>query len=299
MKKVFEGSMVAIVTPFRDDKVDEPALKNLIEWHIKAGTDAIVPCGTTGESATLSMEEHERVVEFTVEVVAGRVPVIAGTGSNSTAEALRLTKHAEKCGADASLQVTPYYNKPTQDGIYEHFRKIAENTSLPIILYNIQSRTGVNIQPETMARLAEIENIVGVKEASGSLSQMSEIVHLCGDKLTLISGDDGLTLPVFAIGGKGVISVSANVAPEDNAQLWDAWKAGNYEKAKQLFYKLLPLNKAMFIETNPIPVKSALYLMGKIGPEIRLPLTPMRGANLEKLRKALIEYGLLKNAGAK
>lgn len=295
MAKVFEGSMVAIVTPFKDGKVDEQALRDLINWQIESGTDAIIPCGTTGESATLSMEEHESVIDITVQVVAGRAPVIAGTGSNSTTEALRLTKHAEKIGADASLQVTPYYNKPVQDGIYEHFKKIAENTSLPLILYNIQSRTGVNIQPDTMARLAEIKNIVGVKEASGSLVQMAEIIHLCGDKFTVISGDDPLTLPLLAIGGKGVISVSANVAPKDNADLWDAWKAGKVGQAKALHYKLFPLNRVLFIETNPIPVKAALHLMGKIGPEIRLPMTPLRGANLEKLRTAMTVYGLLPN----
>jgi len=293
MAKTFEGSMVAIVTPFKDGEVDEGALRDLLNWQIESGTDAIVPCGTTGESATLSMEEHERVIDIAIQTVAGRVPVIAGTGSNSTVEALRLTKHAQKAGADASLQVTPYYNRPVQDGIYEHFKKIAENTSLPLILYNIQSRTGVNITPETMARLAEIKNIVGVKEASGNLVQMAEIIQLCGEKFTVISGDDPLTLPLLAIGGKGVISVSANVAPADNAAMWDAWKAGKAEKAKALHYKLLPLNRALFIETNPIPVKAALHLMGKIGPEIRLPMTPLRGANLEKLRKSMIEYGLL------
>ena len=294
MGKKIQGSIVAIVTPFKDGKVDKKAFKELVEWQITSGTDGIVPCGTTGESCTLDYEEHERVVELCVEFTAGRIPVIAGTGSNSTKEAIMLTKAAEKAGADASLQVSPYYNKPMQDGLYEHFKHIAESTSLPIVLYNIQGRTGVNITPETMARLAEIKNIVAVKEASGSLVQMAEIINLCGDKLDVISGDDPLTLPLLAIGGKGVISVSANVAPKENAQMWDAWCEGKVEKAKKISYKLLPLNRALFIETNPIPVKAALHLMGKIGPEIRLPLTPMRGANLEKLRAAMVGFGLLK-----
>ncbi len=288
-----EGSMVALVTPFKDGKVDEQAYTELINWHVESGTDAIVPCGTTGESATLNVEEHGRVIEVAVNAAAGRIPFIAGTGANSTAEAIELTRHAEKVGADASLQVCPYYNKPMQDGVYEHFKKIAANTSLPLVLYNIQSRTGINILPETLARLAEIDNIVAVKEASGSLSQMSEIIRLCGDKLTVISGDDPLTLPLMSVGGRGGISVSANVAPADNAALWDAWKAGNLEEARKIHYKLFPLNKALFIETNPIPAKAALHLMGKIGPEIRLPLTPLRGANLEKLREAMVDYGLL------
>ena len=294
MGKKIQGSIVAIVTPFKDGKVDKKAFRDLIEWQIVSGTDGIVPCGTTGESATLDYDEHEQVVELCIEFAAGRVPVIAGTGSNSTREAIMLTKAAEKAGADASLQVSPYYNKPMQDGLYEHFKHVAESTSLPIVLYNIQGRTGVNINPETVARLAEIRNIVAIKEASGSLVQMAEIIKLCGNKIDVISGDDPLTLPLLAIGGKGVISVSANVAPKENAQMWDVWCEGKLEKAQKIFYKLLPLNRAMFIETNPIPVKAALHLMGKIGPEIRLPLTPMRGANLEKLRAAMVEFGLLK-----
>jgi len=289
----FQGSIVAIVTPFKDGKIDKKAFRDLIEFQITSGTDGIVPCGTTGESATLSYEEHERVVELCIEATAGRVPVIAGTGSNSTKEAIMLTKAAEKAGADASLQVSPYYNKPMQDGLYEHFKQVADNTNLPIILYNIQGRTGVNILPETVARLAEIKNIVAIKEASGSLVQMAEIIKLCGDKIDVLSGDDPLTLPLLAIGGKGVISVSANVAPKENAQMWDAWSKGKIDKVRKIFYQLLPLNRALFIETNPIPVKAALHLMGKIGPEIRLPLTPMRGANLEKLRAAMADFGLL------
>jgi len=288
-----EGSIVAIVTPFRDGKVDEEAFKELIEWQIESGTDGIVPCGTTGESATLSMEEHEQVIELCVKTVNKRVPVIAGTGANSTAEAIHLTKSAEKAGADASLQVSPYYNKPTQDGLYEHFKHVAESTSLPIVLYNIQGRTAVNITPETMARLSEIDNIVGVKEASGSISQIAQIIHSCGEDFSVVSGDDPMTLPMLAIGGRGVISVSANVAPRENARLWDAWREGKYEEAKGIYYKLFPLNRALFLETNPIPVKAALHLMGKIGPEIRLPMTPLTRPNREKLRNVMKDFGLL------
>jgi len=293
MGNKIQGSIVAIITPFKEGKVDENAYRDLIEWQISAGTDAIVPCGTTGESATLGVDEHKRVIEICVETVNGRVPVIAGTGANSTSEAVALTKAAEKIGADASLQVSPYYNKPVQDGLYEHFKHVAESTALPIILYNIQGRTGVNILPETIARLAEIDNIVAVKEASGSIVQMAEIINLCGDKIDVLSGDDPMTLPLLSIGGKGVISVSANVAPEDNALLWDLWCEGKFDEARKVFYKLLPLNRALFIETNPIPVKAALHLMGKIGPGIRLPLTPLRGDHLEKLRSAMSAYGLI------
>lgn len=288
-----EGSIVAIVTPFKDGKVDEEAFKELIEWQVESGTDGIVPCGTTGESATLTVEEHEQVIELCVKTVNKRVPVIAGTGANSTAEAIHLTKAAEKAGADASLQVSPYYNKPTQDGLYEHFKHVAESTSLPIVLYNIQGRTAVNILPETMVRLSKIDNIVGVKEASGSISQMAQIIHSCPDDFNVLSGDDPMTPALLAIGGRGVISVSANVAPRENARLWDAWREGKYEEAKSIYYKLFPLNRALFLETNPIPVKAALHMMGKIGPEIRLPMTPLSEPNREKLRNTMKEFGLL------
>ncbi len=288
-----EGSIVAIVTPFKDGKVDKGAFRELIEWQIQSGADGIVPCGTTGESATLTMEEHEQVIEICVKTVNKRVPVIAGTGANSTAEAIHLTKSAEKAGADASLQVSPYYNKPTQEGLYEHFKHVAESTGLPIVLYNIQGRTAVNILPETMARLAEIDNIVGVKEASGSISQMAQIIYSCGEDFSVVSGDDPMTLALLAIGGRGVISVSANVAPTENARLWDAWCERKYEEAKDIYYKLFPLNRALFLETNPIPAKAALHLMGKIGPEIRLPMTPLSEPNREKLRNTMKEFGLL------
>jgi len=290
---MFKGSIVAIVTPFKDGKVDEETYRELIEFQIENGTSAIVPCGTTGESATLSMEEHARVIEIAIEAVNKRVPVIAGTGGNSTQEAIELTEHAKKVGADATLQVTPYYNKPTQEGLYQHFKAIAQAVPLPQVLYNVPGRTSVNMLPETVARLAELPEVVAIKEASGSLGQMAEVVRLAGDKITLLSGDDNLTLPVLAIGGKGVVSVVANIVPKDNADMVKAWEEGDVKKATELYYKLLPLCQAMFYETNPIPVKTSLALMGKIKEEMRLPLCPMAPANLEKLKKALSEYGLI------
>jgi len=293
--KVFRGSSVAIVTPFKDDKFDEKSFRQLIEFHIKNGTSGIVPCGTTGESATLDYDEHDYVIEVCVEAVRGRVPVIAGTGSNSTAEAIMLTKHAAKAGADASLQVTPYYNKPTQKGIYLHFKAVAESVDIPIILYNIESRTGRNIEPETVAKLAnDCKNIIGIKEASGNLEQMSRMKSLCPEDFQLLSGDDILTLPILSIGGIGVISVVANIVPKDTSSMVNAFLDGNIKEAQQLHYKLLPLTKAMFIETNPIPIKTAMGLLGLCSPELRLPLCPMEESNLTKLNKALKNYGLLK-----
>lgn len=291
---MFQGSIVALVTPFKNGEVDEKALKRLVEFHIKNGTDGIVPCGTTGESATLSYEEHDKVIEVVIEAAKGKVPVIAGTGSNSTEEAIMLTRHAKKSGADASLQVAPYYNRPTQEGLYLHFKKIAEEVDLPMVLYNIASRTGVNIEPETMYKLSQIKNIVGVKEASGNLDQMSRIIQLCGEKFTLLSGDDSLTLPILAIGGKGVVSVLNNIIPKDISDLVKAFMKGDIAGARRMHYKLLPLIKAMFIETNPIPVKTAMGLLGMINPELRLPLCDMSVGNLEKLKNALKAYGLLK-----
>lgn len=295
---MLRGSIVAIVTPFssRNGKggVDEKAYRDLIEFHIKNGTSGIVPCGTTGESATLSVEEHERVIELTVQQVKGRIPVIAGTGSNSTAEAVMLTTHAAAAGAGASLQVAPYYNRPTQKGLYEHFKAIADAVAIPIILYNIASRTGVNIEPETMARLAsDCRNIAGVKEASGNLEQMARIKLLCPPDFALLSGDDSLTLPVLSIGGTGVISVVANIVPADTSALVAAFEKGNIKKAQDLHYKLLPLIKAMFIETNPIPVKTAMGLLGMCEPALRLPMCPMSAENLDRLKKTLEDYGLL------
>ncbi len=290
---MFKGSIVAIVTPFKDGKVDEEAYRELIEFHIENGTSAIVPCGTTGESATLDMEEHARVIDIAIEAVNKRVPVIAGTGGNNTQEAIELTRHAKESGADATLQVTPYYNKPTQEGLYQHYKTIAKEVPLPQVLYNVPGRTSVNMLPGTVARLAELPEVVAIKEASGNLGQMAEIVHLAGDKITLLSGDDNVTLPTLALGGKGVISVVANIVPKDTAQMIQAWEDGDVEKARSLFYKLLPLCQAMFYETNPIPVKTALAMMGKIQEEMRLPLCPMSQANRERLEKALRDYGLI------
>jgi len=284
--------MVALVTPFKGGKIDEKALRELVEFHIKNGTTALVPCGTTGESATLSYEEHDRVIELTIEFAGGRIPVIAGTGSNSTEEAIMLTRHAKKAGAAASLQVSPYYNRPTQKGLYLHFKAIAEAVDIPLILYNIASRTGVNIEPETFAKLAEIKNIIGVKEASGSLEQMSRIRKICPKEFLLISGDDALTLPVMSIGGVGIISVVANIIPRDVADMCNAFERGDLKRCEDLHYKMLGLVKAMFIETNPIPVKTAMGLMKMIEPSLRLPMCEMLPENKEKLVKALKEYGL-------
>ncbi len=293
---MFKGSIVAIATPFKNGRIDETALKKLVEFQIKNGTSGIVPCGTTGESPTLSTAEHERVIELCIKFSNKRVPIIAGTGSNSTEEAISLTKHAAQAGADAALIVSPYYNRPTQRGLYLHFKAIADSVDIPIILYNIASRTGVNIEPATMQKLAvECKNIVGVKEASGSLEQMATIKNLCGDDFILLSGDDTLTLPLLGIGGVGVISVVANIVPKDTAELVTAFEKGDVKKAQKLHNKLLPLVKAMFLETNPIPVKTAMGLMGLCSGDLRLPLCEMSEENLTKLKKTLRDYGLLKN----
>jgi len=292
---MFKGSFVAMVTPFTESgKVDEKGINELVEFHIKNGTDGIVPCGTTGESPTLSHEEHKRVVEITINAVAGRIPVIAGTGSNSTWEALDLTSHAKEAGADGALIVVPYYNKPTQRGLYLHYKEIADNVDIPIIVYNVPSRTGVNLLPETLAKLAELKNIVAVKEASGNLEQMAQIVELCGDKITLLSGDDKLILPVLSIGGKGVISVVANIIPADVANMVREFEKGNYQTAQNIFIsKVYPLSSAMFYETNPIPVKTSVQLMGLPAGNLRLPLTPMSDDNLAKLKSDLVKFNLL------
>jgi len=291
---MFKGSITAIVTPFKDNKIDENKLRELIEFQIKNGSSGIVPCGTTGESATLSFEEHGKVIEIAVAQAKKRVSVIAGTGSNSTEEAITLTRHAARAGSSASLQVSPYYNRPTQAGLYEHFKAIAKAVDIPIILYNIASRTGVNIEPETIARLAvDCKNIVGVKEASGSLDQMSRIKAICPKGFDLICGDDSLTLPVLGIGGTGVISVVSNIVPKDTADLVAAFMGGDIKEAQRLHYKLLPLIKAVFLETNPIPVKTAMGILGMCEPTLRLPMCPLSPENLEKLKKALKEYGLL------
>ncbi|MHB9099366.1 MAG: 4-hydroxy-tetrahydrodipicolinate synthase [Syntrophales bacterium] len=291
---MFGGAIVAIITPFRNGKVDENALRKLIDKQIAAGTDGIAPCGTTGESTTLSHEEHDRVIEITIDAVRKRVPVIAGTGSNSTAEALRLTRHAWEAGADGALIVCPYYNRPTQEGLFQHYRTIAEEVPIPIVIYNIPSRTGTNLLPETLAKLAKIPNIVGVKEASGSLKQMSDVIQLCGPEFDVLSGDDIFTLALLAIGGKGVISVISNVVPQDMAAMVDAFAAGDLEKARSLHYRMSPLIDALFIETNPIPVKAALALMGEIEYELRLPLCRMTAKNEELLKKVMQTYGLIR-----
>ena len=290
---MFKGSIVAIVTPFKNGKVDEKALGDLIDWHIKQGTNAIVPCGTTGESATLDYEEHYRVIQFTVEAVNKRVPVIAGTGANATDETIMITQEAKKAKADAALIVAPYYNKPTQEGLYRHYKAVAEAVKIPIILYNVPGRTAVNMLPSTVARLAEIKNIVAIKEATGDMKQVSEVIRLCGNRITVLSGDDFTTLPLMALGGKGVISVAANVAPKLVSQMCALWANGRFDEARKLHYRLEPLNASMFIETNPIPVKTALAMMGKIQEEFRLPLCEMAPANKEKLRKVLKEMKLV------
>lgn len=291
---MIHGSMVAIVTPFRNGKIDEKALKDLIEFQIENGTHGIVPCGTTGESPTLSHEEHEYVIELTVNAVNKRVPVIAGTGSNSTKEAIRLTRFAKEIGADATLLVVPYYNKPTQEGLYLHFKQIATQVNIPIILYNIPGRTGVNMTPETIARLAgDFKNIIGVKEATGSIPQASKILHLCGMDFLLLSGEDSINFSLLAIGARGFITVTANIAPKDVADLYNHFNNGEFEKARDLHYKLLPLNEALFIETNPIPVKAALSMMDKIKYEYRLPLSEMTPGHYEELKTVLSDYGLI------
>ena len=291
---MFEGSFVALVTPFKDDdSLDEAKLKELIQFQIEGGTHGIVPCGTTGESPALSEAEHDRVIEITVEEINGRKPVIAGTGSNSTTRTLRATQHAKAAGADAALIVTPYYNKPTQEGLYAHYMKIADSVDIPIVVYNVPGRCGTDILSPTIARLAEHPNIVALKEATGELKRASEVVSLCPDDFVVLSGDDVNTLPIMAVGGKGVISVVANIAPSDIADMCNAFNTGNLELAQKLHYKTLPLAVNLFIETNPIPVKTALNLMGKLNGKVRLPLAPMEPKNLESLRNTLAETGLI------
>jgi 4-hydroxy-tetrahydrodipicolinate synthase len=291
---MFSGSLVALITPFKNGKVDEKRLGDLIEWQIRSGTHGIVPCGTTGESATLSHEEHTQVVKLVVEVVRKRVPVVAGTGSNSTTEAIRLTREAQEVGADGALMISPYYNRPTQEGIYQHFKAVAEAVrGFPIVFYNIPGRTASNIEPSTMARLAEIDNIVGVKEAAGSIDQVLNIIAACGDKLAILSGEDSLTFSMMSLGGKGVISTAANVAPREMADLANACLTKQWDKAAQLQIRLLSLIRSLFIETNPIPAKTALSLMGMCELELRLPLVPMAEANLAKLKAVLKDHGLM------
>ncbi len=290
---MFEGVFTALVTPFRGGEVDEPALRELIEIQLAAGVDGVVPCGSTGESATLSHAEHCQVVEIAVSAVAGRAQVVAGTGSNSTRESIELTRHARQSGADGALLISPYYNKPTQEGIVAHYAAIARETDFPLIVYNIPGRTASNILPTTMARLADIDRVVGVKEACGDIAQIAEVAALCPDEFDVLSGDDAVTLPLLAVGGRGVISTTSNVAPEPIVQLVRSFREGDVAAAQRLHQQLLPLIDALFCETNPIPLKAALALMGRIDGEIRLPLTPLTEANRERLQVVLKEQGLL------
>lgn len=290
---MFTGSMVALVTPFKNGKVDWECLEGLVEFHLKNGTNGIVPCGTTGESATLSHEEHDEVIKAVVKAAKKKVPVIAGTGSNSTEEAIRLTREAEKAGADGALMISPYYNRPTQEGIYQHFKKVAGEVGIPLIVYNIPGRTASKIEPETLARLSEIKNVAGVKEATGSVDQAIDVLRLCGDRLALYSGEDSLTYSLMTLGGKGVISTVANVAPREMADLTEACLKGNWEKGRELQFRLIPLIRSLFIETNPIPVKTALSLMKKCRGDLRLPLTPMAEPNVKMLRQAMADFGLI------
>jgi 4-hydroxy-tetrahydrodipicolinate synthase len=292
---MFEGSMIPIVTPFRGGKVDEKALSKLIEWHIKEGSHAIVPCGTTGEASTLDYDEHYRVIEITVKTASKRLPVIAGTGANSTDEAITITKQAEKLGADGALLVSPYYNKPTQEGLFQHYKAVADAVKgFPLVLYNVPGRTAVNILPSTVARLAEkVRSVVAIKEATGDMKQISELIRLCGDRITVLSGDDFTTFAMYALGAKGAISVTANVMPASSAEMWEAWKEGDIERARKVHYMLDPLNYAMFYETNPLPVKTALAMMGRVREEFRLPLCKMSRENKEKLKRTLKSYKLV------
>jgi 4-hydroxy-tetrahydrodipicolinate synthase len=293
-RKKFYGAFTALITPFTSNGIDETAYKKLIDWQIAQGIHGLVPCGTTGESPTLSEKEHEHVIELCVQAVGKRIPVIAGTGSNSTAEAVHMTKHAAKLGADGALVVTPYYNKPTNKGVYLHYKAVSESADIPIILYNIAGRTGKNIEPDLMARLAGIKNIIGVKEASGNLEQMKKIRELCPKDFLLISGDDALTLPILSMGGVGIISVASNIVPKDVAELVNVFNKGDKARAQAINAKLLPLVEALFIETNPIPVKTAASLMGLCNGSLRLPMCDMEEADLAKLKQALKAYGLIK-----
>ena len=290
---MFTGAMTALVTPFRDGEVDARALEALVEAQIAGGINALVPCGSTGEAATLTHEEHLAVVRAVVRAARGRLPVIAGTGSNSTAEAIRLTRGAEEAGADAALLISPYYNKPTQDGIYRHYAAVADTTGLPLILYNIPGRTGSNITPDTIARLARLPNIAGVKEASGNLAQVLELIDESGPDFGIYSGDDILTLPIMAAGGHGVIAVGANLMPRAYVELTDALLAGDLERARMQNHRLLPLMMALTLEVNPIPVKTALAMMGQCADEFRLPLTPMSPGARVRLEDVLREYELV------
>jgi 4-hydroxy-tetrahydrodipicolinate synthase len=293
VKVTFSGSMTAMITPFRDGRIDYDAVERLVELQIANGTSALVPCGSTGESATLSHSEHAELVKRVVGFARGRVPVIAGTGSNSTAEAINLTLAARESGAAAALLISPYYNRPTQEGIYRHYAAIAEATRFPLIVYNIPSRTGSKIEASTLERLAAIEEVIGLKEATGSLDEVQEVIRRCGSALEVYSGDDALTLPIVAVGGRGVISVVSNIVPKQSAEAVDAMLRNDWETARRLHYRLLPLLRTLFLETNPIPVKAAAAMLGICRDELRLPLLPMTDGPREILRRALQEAGAL------
>jgi len=293
---MFEGALTAMITPFGPGgEIDEEGLRKNVEFQIKSGIHGLVPVGTTGECSTLSYEEHNRVVEIVVEAARGRVPVLAGTGSNSTWEALMLTRHAKEVGADGALLVVPYYNRPTQAGLYAHFRKIAEEVDIPQVIYNIPSRTGVNMLPETMAKLAKLRNVVGVKEASGDMSQVAKIIELTrGEDFVVISGNDSDTLEIMKLGGVGVISVASNIVPDRVVELVEAFRSGDIRRAEAINAELMPLFRALFIETNPAPVKAAMNMMGMPAGGLRLPLVEMEPENVKRLRRVLVEMGLVR-----
>lgn len=296
---MFSGCLVAMITPFRDGQIDEPGLRRLVEFHLRNGTDGLVPCGTTGESVSMTEEEQLRVIEIVVETVNKRIPVVAGTGTNGTAKTIKMTKKAKEVGADAALVVTPYYNKPTQQGLYLHFEAIAKETDLPLVLYNVPSRTSVNMLPETVARLAKIPTIVAVKEASGSMDQVSQIVQSCRSDFAVLSGDDSLTLPMLSLGGAGVVSVVGNIAPAPMSELVRAYRSGNVARAQELHYQIFDLCRAMFYETNPIPVKTAAGILGLCSDELRLPMCAMGEANRQKLEQVLKTSQVLQPATAR
>jgi len=291
---MLKGAITALVTPFKNGRIDEEAYRALIDRQIREGIHGLVPCGTTGESPTLSHDEHKRVVSICIDQVKKRVPVVAGAGSNSTAESLELTQHVQDAGADYALIITPYYNKPTQEGLYQHYKTIASQTKIPIVVYNVPGRTSLNLLPETMARLSELPNIVGLKDATGDLKQGAKTLELCGDKIAVLSGDDFTVLPLLAIGGQGVISVVSNVVPADMAGMCNAFFKGDLAAARKLHFKMWPLMEAMFYETSPTPVKTALKMIGQITGEVRQPLCPLSQANETRLRQVMQKYGLIK-----
>ena len=290
----YTGALTALVTPFKNGTIDEQAYRNFIEWQIESGINGVVPCGTTGESATLSHDEHKEVIRICIDQVKGRVPVIAGSGSNNTAEAIELTKYAKTAGADAALMITPYYNKPTQEGLIAHFKAIAHEVSMPFIVYNVPGRTGTNLLPQTLGRMArEIPEVVGVKEATADLKQAAEIMEICGEDFIMLSGDDFTILPFLALGGKGVISVISNIEPAKVSQMCAACRENNWNLARSLFYDLSPLTRAMFLESNPIPVKTAAAMMGKMEPTLRLPMYPLSQDHTLELEALLKQRKLI------